>query len=188
MALVRCGECQREVSDKAASCPNCGAPVDVASSISAPKEPSLEGGLIVGTSAMMVDLAKRAIERLNYRVDSTDATGGTASFTTGVTMGSWSGVSGTVSWEEHAPYRYKVTGRGKQNVKGGQMVALNLFDEANAKASNVITEMKRLAGADNAPVAVEELTPGMPNSSEDMTIVFIVIAILAVLVVALTAF
>lgn len=27
MALIECGECGREVSDKAASCPGCGAPI-----------------------------------------------------------------------------------------------------------------------------------------------------------------
>lgn len=27
MALIRCPECRREVSDKAASCPHCGAPI-----------------------------------------------------------------------------------------------------------------------------------------------------------------
>lgn len=27
MALIKCSECGREVSDKAASCPNCGAPI-----------------------------------------------------------------------------------------------------------------------------------------------------------------
>ena len=31
MALVTCPECGREVSDKAASCPGCGAPVDTSS-------------------------------------------------------------------------------------------------------------------------------------------------------------
>ncbi|QZH75369.1 MAG: hypothetical protein JY451_01715 [Erythrobacter sp.] len=77
----------------------------------------------------------------------------TATFTTGVTMGSWSGVSGTISWDETAPYRFKVTGHGKQNVQGGQVVAMNLFDEANAKATNVVREMVRLAGgpADAVP-------------------------------------
>ncbi|WP_275098315.1 zinc-ribbon domain-containing protein [Sedimenticola hydrogenitrophicus] len=30
MALVNCEECNKEVSDKAASCPNCGAPLQVA--------------------------------------------------------------------------------------------------------------------------------------------------------------
>ena len=27
MALINCGECDKEVSDKAISCPNCGAPI-----------------------------------------------------------------------------------------------------------------------------------------------------------------
>ena len=29
MALIQCGECGKEVSDKAAACPNCGAPIAV---------------------------------------------------------------------------------------------------------------------------------------------------------------
>ena len=31
MALVKCSECGAKVSDKAAACPQCGAPVDPAS-------------------------------------------------------------------------------------------------------------------------------------------------------------
>lgn len=27
MALIKCSECGKEVSDKASSCPNCGAPI-----------------------------------------------------------------------------------------------------------------------------------------------------------------
>lgn len=146
MTLVRCGECGREVSDKASACPSCGAPVDAELAIRAPETLSFENGEFIGTSAMVAEIAKRAIANVNYRVDSADAAAGTATFTTGVTMGSWSGVSGTVIWEEIGPYRFKVTGQGKQNVKGGQVVAMNLFDEANAKANNVIREMVRLAG------------------------------------------
>jgi hypothetical protein len=146
MALVRCGECSREVSDKAATCPNCGAPVDLQNATPAPDNIRFEDGLFVGTSLQLVELAKKAIGNLNYRVDGADASVGTVSFTTGVTMGSWSGVSGTISWQEKAPYRFEVTGQGKQNVQGGQVVALNLFDEANAKARKVIGEMTRLAG------------------------------------------
>jgi hypothetical protein len=145
MALVRCGECNREVSDKAATCPNCGAPVDATTAIAAPDRLAVENGNLVGTSAMIAELAKKAIGRLNYRIDATDIAAGTATFTTGMTMGSWTGVSGTVSWEETAPYRFRLSGQGKQNVKGGQVVALNLFDEANGKVENVINEMKRLA-------------------------------------------
>lgn len=146
MALVKCGECGREVSDKATNCPNCGGPVDANTAVRAPEALSFSDGEFVGTSQMIAELAKKAIGNVNYRVDSADASAGTATFTTGVTMGSWSGVSGTISWEEVGLYRFKVIGQGKQNVQGGQVVAMNLFDEANAKANNVIREMVRLAG------------------------------------------
>lgn len=33
MALISCSECRREISDKAAACPNCGAPVGSAAPI-----------------------------------------------------------------------------------------------------------------------------------------------------------
>jgi hypothetical protein len=153
MAMIKCGECGREVSDKASSCPNCGAPVDIETAIKAPTELSYADGEFIGTSSMIAEMAKKAISNANYRVDSVNVESGTASFTTGVTMGSWSGVSGTIIWEETSPYRFKVTGHGKQNVQGGQVVAMNLFDEANAKANNVVREMVTLAGgpADAVP-------------------------------------
>lgn len=34
MALISCSECGKEVSEKAASCPNCGAPISSNSSVS----------------------------------------------------------------------------------------------------------------------------------------------------------
>jgi hypothetical protein len=145
MALIRCMECGREVSDKATTCPNCGAPVDPASAPIAPDKCTFSDGEFIATSDQLVDLTKKAVNRLKYRVDTADSSSGTVVFTTGVTMGSWPGVSGTISWEEAAPFHWRVTGQGKQNVKGGQVVALNLFDEANAKARNVIAEMERLA-------------------------------------------
>ena len=151
MALVRCLECGRDVSDQAAACPSCGAPVDAASAPAAPDKVSYSNGEFIGTPAKLMELAKAAIARCDYRVDSADAPSGAVTFTTGMTMGSWSGVSGTVSWQETAPYRFKVTGQGKQNVRGGQVLALNLFDEANAKARNVIEQMQALAGGSSSP-------------------------------------
>jgi len=147
MAMIRCGECGKEVSDKAASCPNCGAPVDPETAIAAPSKLAFEDGHFVATGSMMVDLAKAAIEACGYRVDAASSADRTASFTTGISWGSFSGVSGTISWTEASPYRFVVSGSGKQNVKGGQVVAPNLFDEANSKARNVVNEMKRRAGA-----------------------------------------
>ena len=34
MALISCSECSKEVSDKASSCPNCGAPISSSPSVS----------------------------------------------------------------------------------------------------------------------------------------------------------
>jgi uncharacterized membrane protein YvbJ len=34
MALISCSECGKQVSDKAASCPNCGAPISAVSPVS----------------------------------------------------------------------------------------------------------------------------------------------------------
>ena len=145
MALIRCPECAREISDKATACPNCGAPVDVSAAVAAPEAVSYADGTFRGTPAMLLDLAKTAVGRVNYRLDSADVSAGTVSFTTGATMGSFSGVSGTVAWRETSPYRFEVTGQAKQNVRGGQVAAVNLFDEANAKVQRVIAEMQRLA-------------------------------------------
>ena len=68
-----------------------------------------------------------------------------AQFTTGMTMGSWSGVSGSIYFEEVSPNRYSAAGNAKQNVKGGQMIALDLFGEAKSKVRKVLEEMRRLA-------------------------------------------
>ena len=155
MALIRCSECRAEISDKASACPTCGAPVDLENSVPAPATLSFSDGLFHATSVQILELAKKAVAAMNYRVDSADAASGTLTFTTGVTMGSWSGVSGTIVWEETTPYHYKVSGKAKQNVQGGQVVALNLFDEANSKARKVIDEMERLGagGAEDAAPA-----------------------------------
>ncbi|MPZ20227.1 MAG: zinc-ribbon domain-containing protein [Luteitalea sp.] len=49
MALVNCTECGREVSDKAVSCPSCGAPVSgpISGEVAAgavPQRPAVQGG------------------------------------------------------------------------------------------------------------------------------------------------
>jgi len=127
--------------------------VDAASAPVAPAEVGFSNDEFTGTPAKLMELAKSAVARCGYRVDSADAISGTVTFTTGMTMGSWAGVSGTITWHELAPYRFTVTGQGKQNVKGGQVVALNLFDEANSKVHNIVEQMQRLATgtADDAP-------------------------------------
>lgn len=147
MALIKCSECSRDISDQAATCPGCGAPVVVGEQTTrAPDRPSLIDGRFSATRDMMAAICKSAVQASNYRVDAVDEAAGTITFTTGMTMGSWAGVSGTIVYNEVSPYLFEVSGAAKQNVRGGQVVALDLFGEAKSKIDNVIIEMKRQAG------------------------------------------
>ena len=142
MALVKCEDCGRDVSDRAPACPNCGAPV---SSIDEgkPDKVTVDGDCFVGTRPLVVKLAVRAVQACNYKVDSADEASGLIAFTTGMTMGSWSGVSGSIYLKEVGPHRYRVSGNAKQNVKGGQVVALDLFGEAKSKVRKVVDPSTR---------------------------------------------
>lgn len=145
MALVKCEDCGRDVSDRAPACPNCGAPVAPSSQALAPEKVTVDGDCFVGTRAQVVRLAVKAVQGCNYKVDSADEASGLVAFTTGMTMGSWSGVSGSVYFEEVGPHRYQASGNAKQNVKGGQVIALDLFGEAKGKVRKILFEMRRLA-------------------------------------------
>jgi hypothetical protein len=105
----------------------------------------VDADCFVGTKALVVKLAVKAVQACNYKVDSADEASGLVAFTTGMTMGSWSGVSGSIYFEEVEPYRFRPSGNAKQNVKGGQMVALDLFGEAKGKVRKVVEQMQYLA-------------------------------------------
>ena len=61
-----------------------------------------------------------------------------------------SGVSGSIMFEQTGEHRFKTKGTAKQNVKGAQMVALDLFGEAAGKVRNIVDEMRRLANQASA--------------------------------------
>lgn len=150
MALISCPECGKQISDKAAVCIGCGAPL-ISASDTSNIEPSPESvtfdandGTFGGTKVLISRLAAKAIIRLKWKVDSIDETGGLVGFTTGITWGSFSGVSGSLFVEEAEQGRFTVSGSAKQNLRGGQLVALNLFDESGKKVRRVIDEMKAL--------------------------------------------
>jgi DNA-directed RNA polymerase subunit RPC12/RpoP len=146
MALILCEECGKEVSDKAAACPNCGAPIaSMVEEANAPKKVTFGNGMFHGTKKLLVQLAIKAVQSLNWKVDSADEESGLVSFTTGMTWGSFSGVSGSIYLEEVEAHQFKVSGNAKQNVKGGQFVAFNIGNEAEKKVNKVIEEMCRLA-------------------------------------------
>ena len=99
-----------------------------------------------GTMPQMVKLAMRAIQDLGWKLENANETLGLVTFETGMSWGSWSGVACSLNIEEAEENTFRVTGTGKQNVRGGQLVALNLFGEAEGKVTKVINRMKELAG------------------------------------------
>jgi hypothetical protein len=145
MALVECEDCGRDVSDRAPACPNCGAPIASSVEASAPDKVTADGDCFVGTRAQVVRLAVKAVQACNYKVDSADEGSGLVAFTTGMTMGSWSGVSGSIYFEEVGTHRYRASGNAKQNVRGGQVLALDLFGEAKGKVQKVVQQMRQFA-------------------------------------------
>lgn len=153
MALIKCSECGREISDKAGTCPGCGAPVSaVAGAQAQSQRPPVRVGYnretdsFSGTMAMVVKLAMRAIQQLGWKIDDANENLGFITFQTGISWGSWSGVSGSISIEETEPGSFKASGAGKQNVRGSQLIALNIGGEAQGKARKAISLMKELAG------------------------------------------
>lgn len=98
--------------------------------------------LFIGTVSLLVKLAAKCINELSWRVDNIDETNGLVSFTTGMTWGSFSGVSGTLLLEEVKPSKFNVTGSAKQNLRGGQVVALNLFNESQKKVDKIVESMQ----------------------------------------------
>lgn len=171
MALTQCRECRKDVSTEAASCPHCGVPGPAPASASpsqsagaspfrkppplppqAPAQESLakvtydsRSDVFRGTMPLMVKLAVKAVQTVGYKVESVNETVGLVIFETGMTWGSWSGVSGSLTIEEGGGDVFRVSGAGKQNVRGGQVVAPDLFGEARGKINKVIAKMKELA-------------------------------------------
>jgi hypothetical protein len=112
----------------------------------APDKVTVAGDIFIATRPLLTKLAIKAVQALNYKVDSADEAAGLVSFTTGMTWGSWSGVSGSIYFEEVEPYRFRASGNAKQNVRGGQIIAFDIGGEAKGKVRNVIEEMFRQAG------------------------------------------
>jgi uncharacterized OB-fold protein len=150
MALTNCSECGREISDKAETCPGCGAPVNVTikqqSQTPTVVRYNLDTDTFTGTMVLMVKLAMRAVQEFGWKLDQANETLGMVTFQTGLSWGSWSGISCSLNIEEISPNTFRVNGTGKQNVRGGQILALNIGGEAQGKARKAVEKMKELAG------------------------------------------
>lgn len=147
MAMINCAECGRDVSDKASACPGCGAPV--AGVVTSPEPTRVrydrKSGLFEGTKPLMAKLAMKAVQALSWKIDQVNETLGLVTFQTGMSWGSFSGVSCSLSIDEVSEHQFRVSGTGKQNVSGGQMFALNIGNEAQGKANKAIEKMRELA-------------------------------------------
>ena len=144
MALIKCNECGNKVSDKALTCPNCGAPINQKEEPKVVKYNS-KSDTFYGTMSLIVKLAMKAIQEHGWTIEQANENVGLVTFKTGISWGSWSGVTGSLNISEISENTFKVTGTGKQNVSGGQLVAMNIGNEAKNKAKKVIKTMQRLA-------------------------------------------
>jgi hypothetical protein len=94
---------------------------------------------------LLVKLAMRAVQELGWKLENANESLGMVTFETGISWGSWSGVSCSLSIDEVSENQFRVTGTGKQNVRGGQLLALNIGGEAKGRAQKAIKKMKELA-------------------------------------------
>ncbi|MES5486549.1 hypothetical protein QMZ05_27640 [Bradyrhizobium sp. INPA03-11B] len=151
MALIKCWECAREISDKATACPSCGAPAaGLSSDVKPPPSPvavhyDSASDTFSGTMALITKLAMSAVQQLGWKLTDANENIGLVTFETRMSFGSWSGVSCSLNIEEISSNAFRVRGAGKQNVRGGQLLAIDLFGEARSKADKAIAKMKDLA-------------------------------------------
>ena len=97
-----------------------------------------------GDLRQVMQFAVRAIQDLRWTVVSANDLTQSLTFETKMSWGSWSGVTCTLHFAEVAPGRWRASGSGKQNVRGGQLVAID-FGEAASKARKAIDRMKQVA-------------------------------------------
>lgn len=129
-----------------------------------------------GSTLSLVKLAVRAVGDVGWKLAYVNENVGVVNFETkGVSWGSFSGVSCSVTIEEVSPGQYRAISRGTQNVRGGQLFAPDLFDEANKKARWIVLRMQELAGH---PVVY----PGQASSFASRALYYIVGLIVSMLI------
>ena len=75
MAMVKCAECGKEVSDKATTCPSCGAPIAGVQATKQEKEFSVRQGAITGLIGCIGFLAVIAVIAVIYATGTPASTG-----------------------------------------------------------------------------------------------------------------
>ena len=75
MAMVKCAECGKEVSDKATTCPSCGAPIAGVQETGQEKEFSVRQGAITGLIGCIGFLVVIVVFAMMYLSGTTESTG-----------------------------------------------------------------------------------------------------------------
>jgi len=99
-----------------------------------------------GSLGTVVQYATLALSDLDWPITGTSEMARTLTFETPRSMGSWSGVTATLSFFEVAPNVWRVSGAGKQNVRGAQLVALDMGGSTNT-VNRVLIKMQAVAPA-----------------------------------------
>ena len=94
---------------------------------------------------MLIELTKSAIQELNWEVTEVNQTQGNVYFKTGWTMGSISGVAGSISIEKNANGSFRLSAKCKHILAPGQIFAFNIGREAQKKGAAVIKKLIALA-------------------------------------------
>ena len=144
MALINCVECNREISDQAQNCQGCGTPIRLKNEPKSVKY-DLASDTFTGTMTLIVKLAMQAIQEHGWTLEQANENIGLVNFKTSISWGSWSGVSCSLNISEVSQNTFRIIGTGKQNVSGGQLLAMNIGNEAQKKAKKAIETMKKLA-------------------------------------------
>ncbi len=145
MALIICKECGREISDTAQNCLGCGSPI--IQKVDGPTSVKYDSktDTFYGTMNLLVKLAMRAIQENGWTLELANENIGLVTFKTSISWGSWNGVACSLNISEVTPNTFRIIGTGKQNISGGQILALNIGNEAQGKAKKAIETMKRFA-------------------------------------------
>ena len=111
-----------------------------------------------GTTLLIVKLAMRAVQELGWKLVNANEVLGFVTFETGMSWGSFAGVSCSLNIEEISANRFRVIATGRQNNPGGKLV-LNIGGEAQKRADKALRKMAELAArrpAGSAPMRTAE--------------------------------
>lgn len=97
-----------------------------------------------GSLAQLMPLAVRAVQSFGWTVTGANETASMLTFETKVSWGSWSGITCSLTFHEMAPGIWRVTGTGKQNLRGRQAFTMDM-GESSGKVMKAIGKMKALA-------------------------------------------